>query len=818
MGEPAEQAGAGAPQQGEPAPGAKRSRSESDDPAPRQRSRGLDGQPAGPAAGAPPPLTREDSAAVVSRGRAICTQQDQASRIENLQAEVRQLKKSMRLSEQAHNSKVKLLEERLKAFEEQAGAGAGSGAEQAVVDSAQTFVERLRQSAGNYAAALQGLFGQYSAQMQDAAEQAPRRAAAAAPAEPGPCAECELLRKSQREFSDMLDKKVSECTELRIRADVVEQTSADYKARAAQADELEKRLQQAESDRALALEAGVMRKRLEEVQEELASLKGSVAAGWAEWETLYAEAALPSPVRKPGAPYPEGAARAVSDKMSTCIREAAEKSKRAEQQCAELQSQLKEAIDNAGNAERAQVLCAEQLEQCKLACATQKSLADMRQGHLDKTEQLVKLLATMLKDASKGEGKGGKAYGPTAQSLSRLCDHFITSHRDLQQGASLALRKQLEQAKEKNTKAARDLKAMHAKSTKLLRNLIDSESQKRVREHAAQIAQELSELATAMRSAPPDAPAAQSADTHAQVRKEIAAVTGWLVEKLPDGGSAAELTAVDKGIRLVIAEDGKIAPQEEGADLPTDVHPGVCTPAALARILCAALSREPLLCLMRHGVRADGEGMTPPEGAWPDRESRPYDPPLAEGKDSVVLAAAEALREHGVSGVACSPLRRCIQTAGIICRALGLREVVVREGLQECPLALSRCNPTGEAATFLSDAEAKAAVGPGVSLQWPGRTGRASSESVQRRVEREIPRMWNEHCRRSGAMGGTLVLVTHGDVVNSYLPPIEGVPDIGRYTAEEAGWALLRLGQSTAAPKRVTTDDRIVQTHRVSTL
>ena len=72
-----------------------------------------------------------------------------------------------------------------------------------------------------------------------------------------------------------------------------------------------------------------------------------------------------------------------------------------------------------------------------------------------------------------------------------------------------------------------------------------------------------------------------------------------------------------------------------------------------------------------------------PYAAWPDRLDRPYDPPICD-----VELPAEAAREIlalsiGVGAVVSSPYRRCLQTAAIVCRELGLGMLRVDNRLGE---------------------------------------------------------------------------------------------------------------------------------------
>ncbi len=70
--------------------------------------------------------------------------------------------------------------------------------------------------------------------------------------------------------------------------------------------------------------------------------------------------------------------------------------------------------------------------------------------------------------------------------------------------------------------------------------------------------------------------------------------------------------------------------------------------------------------------------------------------------------------------VVCSPFRRCLQTAGQVCRTLGLTSLTVDMGLSEDIPAVHECIPPADAAsvqfTLLTPDEMRTAVGPGVTI------------------------------------------------------------------------------------------------------
>lgn len=117
------------------------------------------------------------------------------------------------------------------------------------------------------------------------------------------------------------------------------------------------------------------------------------------------------------------------------------------------------------------------------------------------------------------------------------------------------------------------------------------------------------------------------------------------------------------------------------------------------------------LVMMRHSMRLDVYAAeripSSPElqAAWPDRAARPFDTPLLPGDEAVdrARAAAAEMTVRGgdsastelVAVIVSSPFRRCLQTAGIVARELGIARVHVDLALGEMMCHVTRMLPDG---------------------------------------------------------------------------------------------------------------------------
>jgi len=159
--------------------------------------------------------------------------------------------------------------------------------------------------------------------------------------------------------------------------------------------------------------------------------------------------------------------------------------------------------------------------------------------------------------------------------------------------------------------------------------------------------------------------------------------------------------------------------------------------------------------VMRHSVRLDDAV----DGAlWDDAGARPYDPPISDA--ALPGAACAALAHLRIGAVACSPFRRCVETAGHVARALGVCAVVRDARLGELMHRVRACGGAGPL-SYRSDADVDAALGPGVARGGPTR-GRAPNWDE---APGDGARRFLSALASLRAEFGRLVVVTHGDLV-----------------------------------------------------
>ena len=86
--------------------------------------------------------------------------------------------------------------------------------------------------------------------------------------------------------------------------------------------------------------------------------------------------------------------------------------------------------------------------------------------------------------------------------------------------------------------------------------------------------------------------------------------------------------------------------------------------------MAAALPK--VFIVMRHSERLDQL----PEfdnADWLDQNTRPFDTPISDFQ--LPRSQADKLRAFEIECVVSSPFRRCLQTAGEVCRTLGITEL-----------------------------------------------------------------------------------------------------------------------------------------------
>lgn len=178
------------------------------------------------------------------------------------------------------------------------------------------------------------------------------------------------------------------------------------------------------------------------------------------------------------------------------------------------------------------------------------------------------------------------------------------------------------------------------------------------------------------------------------------------------------------------------------------------------------MSSESILVVMRHGVRVD---IKDPDVSWSDKNDRPYDPPITDFQ--LVEDTSELLREFRIDVIVSSPFRRCVQTAGVVARALGISNVVIEFGLSE---VMNSVRNTGVSSmTYLSDDEMASELGSDVAISEINRDSAPSfdeevSDSL-RRYKRTIVSVARKYT------GKSVLCVTHGNAVeicgSNYMQP-----------------------------------------------
>ncbi|CAN0578421.1 unnamed protein product, partial [Ectocarpus sp. 12 AP-2014] len=169
---------------------------------------------------------------------------------------------------------------------------------------------------------------------------------------------------------------------------------------------------------------------------------------------------------------------------------------------------------------------------------------------------------------------------------------------------------------------------------------------------------------------------------------------------------------------------------------------------------------------------------------WPDRALRPYDSPIVD--TDLPARQAKALGQLGMGSqtvIICSPFRRCLQTAGVVARTLGVASVTVhlqvgermdkvRKEIVELALGSEErsdgtlaTKETVPAFSYLEEADMRAALGAGVQLE--GIVGEQPPEEesgieAKQRFIATIAKVREEQLRDS-----PVLVVAHGDTLDA---------------------------------------------------
>lgn len=180
----------------------------------------------------------------------------------------------------------------------------------------------------------------------------------------------------------------------------------------------------------------------------------------------------------------------------------------------------------------------------------------------------------------------------------------------------------------------------------------------------------------------------------------------------------------------------------------------------------------------------DGVGDELDAVPWPDRALRPYDSPIID--TDLPARQAKELSRYGMDSqtlILCSPFRRCLQTAGVVARTLGVTGVTVdlevgermdkvRKEIAELALALEEDSDAtlGEIQpapvfTYLKEEDMREALGPGVQFERLVGEQPPEDESgveAKHRFIATIARVREEQLR-----DGPVLVVAHGDTLDA---------------------------------------------------
>lgn len=229
-----------------------------------------------------------------------------------------------------------------------------------------------------------------------------------------------------------------------------------------------------------------------------------------------------------------------------------------------------------------------------------------------------------------------------------------------------------------------------------------------------------------------------------------------------------------------------LAPSKRGRTQPE--HP-LAVMRHSARLDDAIHERQRKLGAMAAGSGSEssenGEGDELAAIPWPDRAIRPYDSPIVD--TDLPARQAKELSRHGMGSetlILCSPFRRCLQTAGVVARTLGVASVTVhlevgermdkvRKEIAELTLVNEQqqeldgelCSKPIPVFSYLGEEAMREALGAGVELD--GVIGEQppqeeSGVEAKQRFIATIAKVREEKLRES-----PVLVVAHGDTLDA---------------------------------------------------
>mmetsp|Transcript_16988 Transcript_16988/g.41720 ORF Transcript_16988/g.41720 Transcript_16988/m.41720 type:complete len:325 (+) Transcript_16988:150-1124(+) len=222
------------------------------------------------------------------------------------------------------------------------------------------------------------------------------------------------------------------------------------------------------------------------------------------------------------------------------------------------------------------------------------------------------------------------------------------------------------------------------------------------------------------------------------------------------------------------------------------------------------------MVVMRHSVRLDED----PEAVWPDRATRPYDPPITDRK--LPCEQAKLMLEKGFGKfdvLICSPYRRCLQTGALVSKELGIPRLQLNTSVGEVRRCVRRIQKR-----VLSEKQAdgkvvyldKESVATTINAWSDGQLKKASiveaeeknlsqweepmtidpspnenDRNGKRRLMSSLRALFLHYCIRRGQR---ILVVTHGDAVDASVREFVGGRAVA-YDIAECAWAAYRLAK-----------------------
>jgi broad specificity phosphatase PhoE len=204
--------------------------------------------------------------------------------------------------------------------------------------------------------------------------------------------------------------------------------------------------------------------------------------------------------------------------------------------------------------------------------------------------------------------------------------------------------------------------------------------------------------------------------------------------------------------------------------------------------------------LMRHSLRLDTElseekviretkqdgkyfSILPDErdyvrSRWVDIEARPYDTPLSfRGVTSARLSVEKLKREVPIDMIVSSPFRRCVHTAAIAAGVLNIGTITIDNRLGELHERLkSYLTCIGKSAPEYMSPDEQIKITGNIVVNWD--RGRLASNAYAQAMADYAIKDEN------------VLIITHGDVINTVMPFGEGL-DFSAIETDEAGWVLI---------------------------